>query len=193
MLLMKKNVDRLRPGRATKGADMFLNKNTANFLLLLPFLFLMVLFLSCGNSKTSDQAKAQGSAALSKVFQQILRLNMQYRDGRFSILSGRKSFANPTPLTQITGQAPLLVQTWSKTGEMLFSGGIHDPRLAQLDIEDPRQPGVWEHADIQLSEVFFQLKVPFEEDLSELRIIDNNTTKEISRLNLDSYLENEKR
>lgn len=132
---------------------------------------------------------APTTAADMKVFQNVLRLLIRYQDGQFSVTDSRVMAANPTPLPKVADRAPLVVQTISKDGGVLFSGGIHDPRIAQMDIEEPKRPGVWQHKEITLSESVFQLKIPIEEGLGELRIIENRSGKQLLQIDVTPYLE----
>lgn len=144
------------------------------------------------NEQSKDDSPYSEVTADAKTLQHVLRLNIQYRNGQFSVTEHRVMIANPTPVVQASDSAPLLVQTLSKNNKVLFSGGIHDPRFAELDIEDPGRSGVWQHKQITLSKSDFQLKIPINEDISELHIIDNHSGEELFRINIVSYLEGSK-
>ena len=160
-------------------------------------LIILVLFASCDASKSGPVDTSENVPLPQSAFsdlntnksQKVLRLTLHYKNNLFSVINSQVDSANPSPQPHAARHAPLLVQTLSENEEVLFSGGIHDPRLAQLDIEDPVRVGAWQHKEIVLNESTFPLKVPIEKGTSKLRIIDNHTTQELLKLDLTPYLD----
>lgn len=136
----------------------------------------------------SSEVVYETNLSAKEILPQVVRLTFRYADSKMVVTNARIVVANVSPQEMALRTAPLRVEAVSEGGAVLFEGGIHDPRHVRFEIEDDRQGG-WQHEEIVIDETMFQVKIPYNKQIARLRIIENESGRELFSDSVRKYFD----
>jgi len=101
-----------------------------------------------------------GGTGIAQDGARVVFLHLKLSHGTLTLLSQAVRSGSVKPSRGAQQYAAWTYDLLSSSGEVLWSGAMHDPSLKRYEYEDPARPGTLKSKQVLLDEVEFSVKVP---------------------------------